>query len=151
MRYQPLLILSTTLLLWHCSDRERLNPLDPMSAGTGGKPTSLGLLSTKNLVSLEWDEMNNNSIIGYNVWRKAEGATEFSLLHITDTKIPQATDTVTTYDVRYTYEVSTLTSSWESPRSTPESIITGPFNYWIADYFDISLSRLSYDGSHMLL
>ena len=143
-------ILLLGLLLSGCLDRERLNPLDPHNPESGGQPTGLSLSSDKNDVFITWDNIDSESVNGYKVWRKIEGEGDFSVIATLSKEMDNTVDVIPSYDTAYSYKVSAVTHSWESALSDPESIIPGPFNYWIADFGWGALSRISYDGAHIL-
>ncbi|MFQ6673639.1 MAG: hypothetical protein ACE5GH_02495, partial [Fidelibacterota bacterium] len=138
------------LLASQCSDRERLNPIDPRNPVTGGKPAGLTLSSDKRAVFARWDHIDNKSVTGYHLWRKREDQEEFVLVAALSGDSTNWSDSITHYDSSYAYEISATTTTWETPKSDPETIIPGPFNYWIADFFAGLLRRISYDGAHLL-
>lgn len=137
-------------LVCHCTERERLNPLDPMNPITHGKPSGLKLYSNKKVIHLTWNYIDNKSVIEYNLWRDASNQGNPLLTTTVPAHITTTLDTIPFYDTSYTYSLTAITNSWESPESDPQSIIPGPFNYWIADIWWGTLSRLTYDGAHLL-
>jgi len=139
-----------TLFIFFCSDRERLNPLDPSNPVTHGVPQDLELSSNKKNISIRWSKINNNSITGYNIWRTQSDQEKLTLVKTLPEEFTSTSDTVFYYDTTFSYRLSAITDSWESPKTNPQSIIPGPFNYWIADYYQGIVSRISYDGAHVL-
>lgn len=152
MRTGSLLLLlpAAALSLFTCSDRERLNPLDPLNPNTEGKPTGLNLASNRKVVSVTWYPVENRSVVGYKLFRYTPGEDDTALVATVASGSTGAQDTIPYYDTTYAYCLSAVTDSWESPKSDSKSIIPGPFNYWVADLYLGSLVRISYDGAHLL-
>ncbi|MEE9166268.1 MAG: hypothetical protein V3U24_02225 [Candidatus Neomarinimicrobiota bacterium] len=148
-RLSPLIILFAAVIS-NCSDRERLNPLDPSNPETGGKPSEVTLSSSRKFISISWDHIQNSSITGYNVRRSTGDWKDTFLITNLSSEDTHVTDTIPHYDSTYSYTVTAVTETWESAQSDPATIIPGPFNYWVADFYDGTLSRVSYDGAHVL-
>lgn len=149
MRVAGAFALLGLVFLWHCSDRARDNPLDPLNPGTGGKPFKPILSSEKKVVFVSWRDLDNNSITGYRIWRRMHGQDPEPLSTVSRASTHYK-DTVSYYDTTFIYQVSALTETYETSLSPADSIITGPFNYWVADFFRGSLSVVTYDGAHLL-
>ncbi|MBL7073795.1 hypothetical protein ISS37_00965 [candidate division KSB1 bacterium] len=135
------------LVFWGCSERERTNPLDPLNPETDGKPTGLRLVSDKRKVTVEWDDISVEGMLGYRIFRKCSGQTEFDTFSVVG-KISQYADSTVFYDTIYTYWITALTEGYESPPSPFDSIRPGPFNYWVADSWGW-ITKITYDGSHL--
>ena len=58
---------------WGCSNRERLNPLDPRNPDTLGRPTGLRVTSNRHRVTLSWEFVEHANVLGISVWRRIEG------------------------------------------------------------------------------
>lgn len=152
MRIQrPLLILFATLLVFSCSDRERLNPLDPLNPVTQGRPGRPRLSSDEKTIHISWDPIENSSLTEYKVRRYSRNGGDTLIVAALPAGKTSVDDAVAYYDTTYTYTLSAITESWESLPSEPESIIPGPFNYWIADLYYRTLSKVNYDGAHFSL
>ncbi|MDP6593165.1 MAG: hypothetical protein QF613_03015 [Candidatus Marinimicrobia bacterium] len=150
MRSSPLLLVVSSLLITSCSERERLNPLDPLNPATEGKPPAITLSSDEHSIFLSWSGIDLDGIKQFNIWRKDGSDPTDSVLIKVAPKMAEFIDTAPDYDVELNYRLSVETDGWESPLSDPESITPGPFNYWISDYWGTSVTRLSYDGGHQL-
>ena len=72
----PLLV-SAGLLLAGCSSRERANPFDPLNPSTSGKPPGFVALAGDRDVTLRWQSVQGNTLIGYQLFRRGPGETDF--------------------------------------------------------------------------
>ena len=146
MRY--LLLLLAALMTVACSDRERANPLDPDNPITHGAPTGFQAVANRRNATLTWDPMVVDDLIGYNIYKSVAGEP----FQVT-TVIPDSTrftDKDLLYDTRYLYAVQAVTKYDTSRRTAPDSLIPGPYNFWIADFNNSGVWRISYDGAHVL-
>lgn len=150
MKRSSLLFSLITLLVTSCSEREPLNPLDPLNPLTAGKPPAVALTSDDKSIFLSWSDLDLDGIERFNVWRKEGSDPMDSVLIEVEREVTEIVDTAPDYEVKLSYRLSVESDGWRSPLSDPESITPGPFNYWIADYWGTTLTRLSYDGGHLL-
>ena len=140
-----------SLLIISCSDRERSNPLDPLNPKTGGIPSSLFLYSDKKKVYMSWSKTNDINISHYNIWGKTESEDEFEFISSIADTVTHIFTEVSEYDQRYEFAISIVSSDeYETPYSEPQSIVPGPYNYWISDYYQGLLLKISYDGAHVI-
>lgn len=138
------------LLAMACSSRERDNPLDPFNPGTHGMPTGFQAVADGHTATLTWDPIEEiNDLTSYLIYRGVDGdppapydTVSFAVTHFLDSSL--------TYDVPYSYALQAITTTSESAITIPDTVIPGPFNFWIADYNDGSVWRISYDGGHVL-
>ena len=147
MRY--LLILLTGLMTVACSDRERANPLDSDNPITHGAPTGFLAMANRDTANLSWDPVEVNGLDGYLIYRSVGGDS----LGFYDTVSAASTrfqDLNLTYDTTYAYAVQAVTEWGESHLSPPDTLIPGPYNFWIADFYNSAVWRISYDGAHVL-
>lgn len=147
MRY--LLLLLAGLMTVACSDRERANPLDPDNPITHGAPTGFQAVANRRNATLTWDPVEVNGLEGYLIYRSIGDDT----LGFYDTVSAASTrfqDLNLMYDTTYTYAVQAVTLTGESLLSPPDTLIPGPYNFWIADFYNSAVWRISYDGTHVL-
>lgn len=138
------------LLATACSNRERSNPLDPLNPSTHGMPTGFQAVADGRTATLTWDLIEEiNDLTGYLIYRGVDGdppapydTVSFAATHFVDSLL--------TYDVPYSYALQAITTTSESAITPPDTIIPGPFNFWIADYAGGNVWRISYDGGHVL-
>ncbi len=136
-------------LLISCTDRERLNPFDPGNPETGGAPSGVLLSSNHKVVSLCWDPVEINDLLGYVVYRTTDSPIDTIDFQITTGDVC-FNDLNTEYDSTYFYSLQTLTKHDSSRRSTPVGITPGPVNIWLTDYYAATVKRMTYDGAHTL-
>ena len=134
---------------WSCSDRERLNPFDPHNPVTKGAPAGLTVTSHRKTVTLNWNPVEVNDLIGYNIYRTL-GSGLSELYHLVPAPSETFTDLAVQYDSTYSYTVQTVTTFDSSTLSEPVVITPGPVNIWITDYYAMIVKRLTYDGAHVL-
>lgn len=147
MRY-PLLLL-TGLLVVACSDRERANPLDPDNPVTTGAPTGFQAVANRDTALLSWDPVKVNDLLGYNIYRSVGSDTKWQDTRFVSPGRNRFQDLNLFYDTTYTYAVQAITERGESRLSPLDTLIPGPYNFWVAD-FNSGVWRISYDGSHVL-
>jgi len=132
-----------------CSERERLNPLDPENPDTGGKVTGLSIISNRDTILVQWDLLEVEDLSSYIIYR-TQGD---SLLQSYDTLVPSLNwfyDFSIHYDSLYQYALQAQTATYQSPLSDRISIIPGPVNFLVADFYIHRLCRLTYDGNYLL-
>lgn len=135
-------------LCFQCSDRKHANPLDPQNPDTGGKPVGLKIYSEFDTIVLSWNRISVNGLMGYNIYRKISGDTSFSVVYLTPADSAQFFDRHVTYNLKHTYQISALTSGYESPKSDSVSIVPGPTNIWVTDAYNRRIIKISHDGLH---
>ncbi len=138
------------LLVTACSERERTNPLDPNNPFTAGAPVGLKVVTNRDSARVEWTPFDVDSLVGYQVyrWTPEDGPAEYgspispAVTHFRDFNLE--------YNQKYYYAVQAIIQSGFSAISTPDSAIPGPYNFWVADYSNSAVKRVTYDGSHLL-
>ncbi|UCD37912.1 MAG: hypothetical protein JSW54_00030 [Fidelibacterota bacterium] len=144
-----ILLLLVTILAMTCSDRERSNPLDPANPYTHGAPTSFRAVTNRDTVRLYWDSMLVKDLTGYRIYRSLGE----NPLMAYDTIAPWTTpyeEWNLNYNQHHTYAVQAVMSEGESFLSQPDTVIPGPHNFWIADFYSSQIWRISYDGAHVI-
>jgi len=144
-----LILVLICLFLLSCSDREHANPFDPENPNTRGAPTGVSVISNRDSVILSWNPMDVNDLLYYLVYRMAG---EGNLATYDTVNVSERTflDTKVVYDTKYSYAVQANTIFNEGILSDTVSIIPGPYNFWIADFYGFSVKRVTYDGAHIL-
>jgi len=155
MKKNIIYLISGTMLLMivsGCSDRKRVNPLDPHNEETKGIPSKLSAVSLGPDVTISWDSVNSGDLVGYNVYRKTDAENAYSLLASLAADQNEYTDADLPFDreVMYRFSLRADAGSYESPLSDSVSIVPGPYQYWITDLYGGGVFRLSYDGMHLL-
>ena len=137
-----------SIFLVFCTNREQKNPLDPQNPDTGGKPVGLKIYSEYDKITLSWRAVDVNGLVGYNVYRKISSDTGFTLIHLTPAGSTEFYDCNATYDLKYTYIISALTSSYESLKSDSVSITPGATIIWATDVDNRRIIKITHDGIH---
>jgi hypothetical protein len=135
------------LLFFHCSSRDRSNPLDPNNPETHGRPTGLQITSDRHTVSLSWDKIDLPGITGYRIYKRTGDNPLFEDIGTATPNASAFTENIP-YNQKTVYKISAQTSGYESPLSDSVAITAGPYNYWIADYYQGSVVHLTYDCLH---
>lgn len=134
-----------------CSDRPRLNPLDPQNPDTLGRPTGLDVVSVRDTVRLQWDQLEVRDLTGFRIYRQLEGEAGFFPIALTLPGAFTFQELGTTYGVQHTYRISAVAADFESPPSADVTITPGPAFSWVADAGTGDLVKLSHDGMHTIL
>ena len=145
------LLLCIALLVLACSDRERSNPLDPTNPVTGGAPTGLVIQSNRDTVTIQWNAMAVDDLESYRIYRGI-GNNEPILFDEVGARITKYKDTSVITDSVHQYTIQAVTAFSEGEHSQVQTIIPGLINFWVADIslYSGRLTRISYDGAHML-
>jgi len=136
------------MLITACSDRPRLNPLDPQNPNTLGKPTGLSVLSVRDTVALQWDRLDLRDLNGIRIFRQVEGQTGFSLIALVSPSVNSFRDLGVTFGLLHEYRISAVAEDFESPPSDAVTITPGPAFSWVADASSGDLIKLTHDGIH---
>ena len=137
-------------LLVVCSERPRINPLDPSNPVTRGRVQGVEAVSLKHTVTVRWDPVFMPGIRSYHVYRHEEGDADFVRVGSIGPEKCSFIDSGLAYDRTYAYRVTVKTlDGYESPPSEPTVITPGPLTYWVLDYAG-RIVRLTYDGRHRL-
>ena len=144
-----LILVLICLFLLSCSDREHANPFDPENPNTKGAPTGVSVISNRDSVILSWNPMDVDDLLYYLVYRMA-GEGDLATYDTVNVSERTFLDTKVVYDTKYSYAVQANTIFNEGILSDTVSIIPGPYNFWIADFYGFSVKRVTYDGAHIL-
>lgn len=136
------------MLVLQCADRERLNPIDPQNPETGGKPVGLKIYSEFDVITLSWDPIQVQELMGYHVYRKITGESAFQIVRLVAADSNQFTDINVNYTRRYSYRIAAVTAEYESPLSDSISIIPGATVIWATDVDNRRIIKISHDGLH---
>jgi hypothetical protein len=132
-----------------CSDRERLNPLDPKNPITHGKPVGLSAIPDRDSVRLSWSPIDVDDFVGYHVF-KGYDSTQLELFTRVGADCTGIIDTGLTYDRDHYYAIQGETVYNMSLLSDVLRVVPGPFNIWIADVYAYRIQEISYDGTYIL-
>lgn len=147
MKVLPVLVAG--LLVWTCSSRERTNPLDPRNPVTGGAPTGFHAIANRDTAFLTWNPVDVSGLAGYHIFRSI-GLQPLALHTQVTPEHHQFMEIGLSYDSIYCYAIQAVTYAGESLLSKPDTLIPGPSNFWIADFYGSRVWRISYDGAHIL-
>ena len=136
------------VVMFNCSERKRLNPLDPANPETHGRVSGVSVVSYKNKVYLSWYPVFNSSVTEYKIYRSTNSPDRFVNVGTVGTDSCRFTDIDVNFDTLYFYSVTACTETYETPFSDSLSITPGPVCFWIADRYNGLVTRLSYDISH---
>ncbi len=133
-----------------CTDRERSNPLDPKNPDTQGKPTGLRVYSIQDTVFLQWDAINLDDLIGYQLYRRRSDESDFSPLILLSRSLTSFKDFDVEFNIRYEYQLTALGRNYESAPSPPQRITPGPTLSWAVNNLSGQLIKLSHDAQHQI-
>ncbi len=136
------------LFFLQCTDRKRLNPIDPQNPKTAGKVTGLKIFSEFKKITVSWHPVEVDNMLGYRIYRKISGEPSFSPIHLASKKSAIFYDNNVTYGKKYTYNITVVTSGYESPASDSIGIEPGPTVIWMTDVSNRYIIKVSHDGLH---
>ncbi len=148
-RVGPLLALAL-LLASGCSQRARLNPFDPGNPITGGRPANFVALAGDQVVTLRWDRASASGLLGYELFRRRAGETDFVAL---TGLIPVSTTTAGDFGLQngaeHDYRLYFVFE--DGPRGQPaeDTATPGPLRPWVALFSRPALARLTPDARHV--
>ncbi len=146
--------LTVTLLVVHflcsCSDRERLNPIDPQNPETGGRPQGLRVYSEYDQATLRWLNIQLNNFLGYNIYRKSTDDTSFQFIYLTPPDSQVFIDKNLTYDTKYQYYITVKAQDFESRPSDTVSVTPGPTFIWASDVTFRYVLKLTHDCTSVI-
>ena len=149
MRYFSVILLIIALLVNGCSQRERMNPLDPHNPDTQGAPSGMSIFSNRDSVFIRWNPVDINNMVEYAIYR-SQGETDLEKIIGLAPEFSDYLDLQVEYDRSYRYALQIETDYDLSAFSDTLEIVPGPYNLWVADFHGFSVSRISYDGSHRM-
>lgn len=136
------------LIIIGCSNRERNNPLDPGNPVTNGAPVIERIYSNRDRINIEWNRFEVNGLEQYLLYQGVADE-PLTLINTLDADTNQVAFSVPQLEQKYRYSLQAITA-WDSSRiSAEETIIPGPVNLWIADYYAGKVRQLSFDGRHL--
>jgi hypothetical protein len=117
--------LALAAILAGCSERPRLNPLDPGNVGTGGQIPGFNALAGDGQVELRWIRLTQQGVLGYSVERWWPGGTPEVLAE----SLPPGTSGLVDYDVQndstYVYRLLAHIESSTDATSPPDTSTPG--------------------------
>ena len=142
-----ILIIFINLFL-NCTNRERLNPIDPQNSETGGRLQGLSIYSEFDRAVLQWQQLPLKNIQGYRVYRKQDSDVVFTHINLASPDSNEYIDYGLIYDKKYDYFVTVLGVDFETPGSDTVSVIPGPTIIWATDVYNRRILKISHDGAH---
>ncbi|MFZ5518597.1 MAG: hypothetical protein ACOY90_18350 [Candidatus Zhuqueibacterota bacterium] len=144
------LLATGILLLLSCSDRERLNPIDPQNPETGGRPQGFRGYSEYNQATLLWPPIGLENFSGHHIYRKTVGDTAFRLIHFTPPDSNLYRDRNLVYDQSYQYCMTVKAGDFESLPGDTIRMTPGPTFIWATDVFLRYVLKITHDGSTVI-
>ena len=144
-----LALLVAAALAAGCSNRERLNPLDPANARTGGAPQGFVALADNRSVLLEWSPSVTGLTLGVRLFRAVgAGAAPESLADLPP-GVTQFLDSGLTNGVDYGYRISFILQNGSLSSSAGDVATPGTARPWLVDYSARAVDRITPDCRHI--
>lgn len=112
-------------ILGGCSQRDRLNPLDPENETTGGLIAGFGALAGNGQVEIRWTRLTQTGVLGYRVLRSSPGETPAYLPGFFDSNIAGTVDLSVRNDQTYIYRLVAQLSAGDSAVSPADTATPG--------------------------
>jgi len=149
MRPIAIILLTIAMAISSCSQRERMNPLDPHNPDTQGAASGLSIFSNRDSVFIRWNPVDVDNLVEYAIYRSQDD-TDFEKMISISPEFTEYIDLDIEYDHSYRYTLQIETDYDLSAFSDTLQIVPGPHNLWVADFHGFSVQRISYDGSHRM-
>ncbi len=145
---KSLFIIFSVSLIFDCTERERLNPLDPQNPESAGRPRGLKIYSEYDRAVLRWDQLELNGILGYRIYcdQNSDLAFDSKALVLPDSN--QYIDYGLAYEKKYDYFITAVGEDFETLGSDTVSIIPGPTIIWATDVYNRRIIKISHDSVH---
>jgi streptogramin lyase len=151
-RLRALLTLAAVLALAGCSNRERLNPLDPANPQTGGRPSGFNAVAGYAAIRLTWDARPDLAIDGFQLYRYDSTMSAWQPLGGTrPTTSSVYLDSGLPNGRRQSYRLDYVIKGVPAGRPAEDEATPGAARPWVADPGAGELVRLSPDGRDVSL
>lgn len=140
-------LLILVALIAGCSQRDRLNPFDPSNPVTGGRPSGFAAEASDRVVVLRWETATGDELVGFQVYRRGPGETDFTpLTSVMPLRTTRFDDRDVTNGSDYAYRMHFVFSVGLGPRFAEDTATPGLTRPWVADAGVGMLVRLTPDG-----
>jgi len=146
--FKLILIIAGLGIVFQCSDRKRLNPIDPRNPATEGRPKIVKIYSELDRAILQWQSLHLKGLRGYQIYRRKDSEQTFKAVHLAPPDSNQFIDTGLTYNRKYYYFLTVVAEDFETPGSDTVTVIPGPTITWATDVYNRRLLKISHDGMH---
>ena len=142
IKYVVFLIFVSTLFTFTCTEREISNIFDPRW-DKDSLDIKLRISSADSVITVKWSAPHTVDYKGFNLYRKVESETEFSLLGFLPEDQTEYDDHIEQYDITYQYYLTIQGENSESPPTKKIQTMPGPVSFWVLDIL-ILRSRCSF-------
>ncbi|MEK7726997.1 MAG: hypothetical protein AAB354_01225 [candidate division KSB1 bacterium] len=139
------------LLLACCTERSRLNPIDPENPRTGGKPTGLRVSAELDTIRLSWNSVPLRDLSGYHVYRRLAHESGMYLLGQVSSLTTTFRDQSDQFGVPHMYQITARIGNMETLPSEEVTVTPGPTVAWVADSDSRAVIKLTHDGLNEIL
>ncbi len=134
-----------------CTERERLNPIDPENPRTGGKPTGLRAIADRDTIQLVWNALPLRDLSGYQIYRRLASASTLQLIAQTSAQVTTFREQSNQFGVPHSYAFTARIGNIETALSDEVTVTPGPTVTWVADSDSRAVIKLTHDGQHEIL
>lgn len=134
-----------------CTDRSRLNPIDPENPRTNGKPTGLRVIADLDTIQLSWDALALRDLSGYNIYRRLAHESGMSLTGQTSAQTTTWREHSNQFGAAHFYSITARIDAVETLHSEEVEVTPGPTVSWVADSDNRAVIKLTHDGRHEIL
>jgi len=143
-----LLVISSLFLLF-CQQREHANIFDPQNQADS-LDLNLHIVQSDSIVRLVWNAPSPERYSGFKVYRKSSGEAGFSVVGSVRAGHTAFNDSSVQSDRNYWYYVTVTGEDAESPPTKALHTMPGAGTFWLLDYWDFYIYRLTYDLEHII-
>ena len=132
-----------------CSNRERLNPLDPSNPTTHGSPTGFAAFAGDGYALIAWDPAGSADVAGYRLYRRVAPDPQFVALGgVLPPNVTEFQDVGLANGVDHVYQLRFVVGDRLS-LPAEDTATPGPARPWVTDYAGASLLRITPDARHV--
>lgn len=133
-----------------CSHRDRANPFDPRNPDTGGRPTGFMAIAGSGTVRLQWNVSSNPDLVGYQLYRRIAGESEFQPLgDLIHPAVTLTRDFGLANGVQHSYRLFYVLSGGITGAPAEDHATPGTLRPWVVDYAAASLLRITPDARYV--
>ena len=151
MRRHLAILTVAGLLLASCSNRERANPFDPLNPNSSGRPPGFVALAGDRVVTLSWQRVHGTTLIGFQLYRRAPGETDFSpLTGVLDPDLISLRDFAVVNGADYQYQLYFVFVSGLGNLPAEDTATPGAAAPWLIENGGVDLIRVTADARHVV-
>lgn len=134
-----------------CSRRPRANPFDPLNPSTSGRPPGFAAIGGDQQVTLRWQAVRGNGLIGFQVFRRVEGEPDYyPLSGILGPEVTSYRDSLLANGLDYSYRLYFVFLSGLGSPPAEDVAGTGTAIPWLVEWSGSDLVQVAPDDRRVV-